>query len=76
MLTHIDIKNFVLIEHLALDLNSGLTVITGETGAGKSIIMDAIELALGQRADNLTVRQGADQCEITVFLICIMFLPH
>lgn len=67
MLTHIDIKNFVLIEHLALELNSGLTVITGETGAGKSIIMDAIELALGQRADNLTVRQGADQCEITVF---------
>jgi DNA repair protein RecN (Recombination protein N) len=66
MLTHIDIKNFVLIEQLSLDLNAGLTVITGETGAGKSIIMDAIELALGQRADNLTVRQGADQCEITL----------
>lgn len=66
MLTHIDIKNFVLIDHLALDLNAGLTVITGETGAGKSIIMDAIELALGQRADNMTVRQGADQCEITL----------
>ena len=66
MLTHIDIKNFVLIDHLALDLNAGLTVITGETGAGKSIIMDAIELALGQRADNLTVRQGTDQCEITL----------
>lgn len=67
MLTHIDIKNFVLIDQLALDLNGGLTVITGETGAGKSIIMDAIELALGQRADSMTVRQGADQCEITVF---------
>jgi len=66
MLTHIDIKNFVLIEQLSLDLNAGLTVITGETGAGKSIIMDAIELALGQRADNSTVRQGADQCEITL----------
>jgi DNA repair protein RecN (Recombination protein N) len=66
MLTHIDIKNFVLIDHLTLDLNAGLTVITGETGAGKSIIMDAIELALGQRADSMTVRQGADQCEITL----------
>jgi DNA repair protein RecN (Recombination protein N) len=66
MLTHIDIKNFVLIDHLALDLNAGLTVITGETGAGKSIIMDAIELALGQRADSMTVRQGTEQCEITL----------
>ncbi len=67
MLTHIDIKNFVLIEKLSLDLNAGLTVITGETGAGKSIIMDAIELALGKRAEAMTVRQGADQCEITLF---------
>ncbi len=66
MLTHIDIKNFVLIDHLSLDLNSGLTVITGETGAGKSIILDAIELALGQRAENMIVRRGSDQCEITL----------
>lgn len=66
MLTHIDIKNFVLIDHLSLDLHTGLTVVTGETGAGKSIILDAIELALGQRADNMIVRQGSDQCEITL----------
>lgn len=66
MLNHIDIKNFVLIDHLSLDLHSGLTTITGETGAGKSIILDAIELALGQRAENMIVRQGAEQCEITL----------
>lgn len=71
MLTHIDIKNFVLIDHLSLDLHSGLTVVTGETGAGKSIILDAIELALGQRADNMIVRQGHDQCEITLLFSII-----
>jgi DNA repair protein RecN (Recombination protein N) len=64
MLTHLFIKNFTLIDTLDLPLHAGMTVITGETGAGKSIILDALSLALGARADNTFVRQGDDRCEI------------
>ncbi len=66
MLTHITINNFVLIDHLAIDLARGLTIITGETGAGKSIIMDALELALGNRTEGDVVRQGCERAEIAV----------
>ena len=66
MLTYINIKNFAIIKELELDLQSEMTVVTGETGAGKSIIIDTIELALGARADASLVRSGAQRCEITL----------
>lgn len=65
MLTHIHIKNFTIIDELTLDLRSGLTVLTGETGAGKSIWIDALTLALGERADSRCIRPQSTRCEIT-----------
>jgi DNA repair protein RecN (Recombination protein N) len=65
MLTHLQIKNFTIIDELKLDFHSGMTVLTGETGAGKSIIIDSLELALGERADSNIVRHGCSRCEIT-----------
>jgi len=64
MLTHINISNFAIVEQLDLDIPNKLTVITGETGAGKSIMIDALGLALGDRADSGSVRHGADKAEI------------
>ena len=64
MLTSLNIKNIVLIEHLSLSLTSGLTVLTGETGAGKSILLDSLGLALGKRADIGLIRQGCDQGQV------------
>lgn len=64
MLRHLYIKNFTLIDTLDIDLYSGFSVITGETGAGKSIILGAIALLLGQRADSKTIKSGADKCVI------------
>jgi len=66
MLTHIDIQNFVLVDKLTLDFATGLHVLTGETGAGKSIWVDAMSLALGGRADAGVIRQGQTRCDITV----------
>ena len=62
MLKRLYIKNFTLIDTLDIDLYDGFSVITGETGAGKSIILGAIGLLLGQRADSKTIKQGADRC--------------
>lgn len=64
MLKHLYIKNFTLIDVLDIELYPGFSVITGETGAGKSIILGAIGLLLGQRADSKTVKQGCDKCVI------------
>ncbi len=64
MLTHLYIKNFTLIDELDIKFRSGFSVITGETGAGKSIILGAIGLLLGQRADLKSIKQGADKCVI------------
>ena len=64
MLKHLYIKNFTLIEELNIELFQGFSVITGETGAGKSIILGAIALLLGQRADSKTIKAGADKCVI------------
>ncbi len=66
MLTHIHIWNFAIVEQLDLELEAGLTVLTGETGAGKSILLDALNLALGDRADTSVIRHGADKAEISV----------
>lgn len=65
MLTHIHITNFTIIDKLELTLQPGMTVLTGETGAGKSIIIDALGLVLGGRADSSLVRHGAERCNIT-----------
>ena len=64
MLKHLYIKNFTLIDELDIELHQGFSVMTGETGAGKSIILGAIGLLLGQRADSKAIKQGADRCVI------------
>ncbi len=65
MLTHIAIRDIVLIERLELAFEPGLSVLTGETGAGKSILLDALSLALGARGDAALVRHGAEQGQVT-----------
>ena len=64
MLKQLYIRNFTLIDLLDIEFRPGFSVITGETGAGKSIILGAIGLLLGQRADSRTLKQGADKCVI------------
>lgn len=66
MLTHIHIWNFAIVEALDIELESGLSVLTGETGAGKSILLDALSLALGDRADSSVIRHGQSRAEISV----------
>jgi len=66
MLSHIHLKNFAIVENLDLELKPGMTALTGETGAGKSILIDAIGLVLGDRADSGVVRHGTDKAEITL----------
>lgn len=65
MLTHLNIQNFTLVDRLDLDIKPGMTVITGETGAGKSIVLDALALTLGDRAEADRVRTGASRADIT-----------
>ena len=64
MLKQLYIKNYALIDHLDIELYPGFSVITGETGAGKSIILGAIGLLLGQRADSKSIKAGAEKCII------------
>ena len=65
MLREITIKDFAIVDSLTVELESGMTVITGETGAGKSIMLDALGLCLGDRADTRTVRPGAKKADIS-----------
>jgi DNA repair protein RecN (Recombination protein N) len=69
-LTHITLRDFVIVRELELDLNTGFGVLTGETGAGKSILIDALQLVLGARAEASVVREGASRCEV-----CAEFEP-
>ena len=64
MLKQLYIKNFALIDSLDMDFYPGFSVITGETGAGKSIILGAINLLLGQRAESKYIKKGSDKCVI------------
>jgi DNA repair protein RecN (Recombination protein N) len=64
MLTTLRIKNLALVADLTLELQPGLNVITGETGAGKSILIGALNLVLGERADRTLIRSGADNCSV------------
>ena len=68
MLTTLRIKNLALVADLTLELRPGLNVITGETGAGKSVILGALNLVLGQRADRGAIRSGADGCTVEAVL--------
>ena len=65
MLTHLTIHNFTLVDHLELELKPGMTAITGETGAGKSILLDALGQTLGDRAEGERVRSGASKADIS-----------
>jgi DNA repair protein RecN (Recombination protein N) len=67
MLTYISVKNFAVVKNVEIDINHGLTVVTGETGAGKSIAIDALSLCLGARADANSVRPGAEKAEIVAY---------
>jgi DNA repair protein RecN (Recombination protein N) len=64
MLTHLQLRDFVLVDHAELELKPGLTALTGETGAGKSIVVDALLLLAGGRAGSDVVRQGAERAEV------------
>lgn len=64
MLIHLSVHNYAIVEHLDLELKRGMSVISGETGAGKSIMLDALGLTLGDRADSSVVRIGADKADI------------
>ena len=64
MLLHLSIRNFAVVKSLDIDLAQGMTAVTGETGAGKSISVDALGLCLGDRAEAGFVRSGADKAEI------------
>ena len=65
MLQTLALRNFVIVDELELDFSSGFTVLTGETGAGKSILLDALGLVLGERADSSQIREGSQRAEIT-----------
>lgn len=64
MLVHLSVDNYAIAEHIEAEFDGGMTVLTGETGAGKSILLDALGLALGDRADAAVVRHGAERAEI------------
>ena len=66
MLLNLSIRDFVLVDRLELEFGPGFAVLTGETGAGKSILLDALQLALGERADPSVVRDGTERAEIAV----------
>ncbi len=65
MLRHLHIRNFAIVDSLEIDFRSGMSVLSGETGAGKSILLDALGLTLGDRADSSVLRHGSDRAEIS-----------
>jgi DNA repair protein RecN (Recombination protein N) len=65
MLQTISLRDFVIVDQLELDFSAGFTVLTGETGAGKSILLDALSLVLGERADSSQIREGSNRAEIS-----------
>jgi DNA repair protein RecN (Recombination protein N) len=77
MLQTISLRDFVIVDQLELDFSTGFTVLTGETGAGKSILLDALSLVLGERADSSQIREGCSRAEISaLFRIDFDQLKH
>ncbi|CAM3729899.1 DNA repair protein RecN [Polynucleobacter brandtiae] len=77
MLQTLTLRDFVIVDQLELDFSSGFTVLTGETGAGKSILLDALGLVLGERADSSQIREGSNRTEISaLFSIDATQLDH
>ncbi|WP_114653935.1 DNA repair protein RecN [Polynucleobacter necessarius] len=77
MLQTLSLRDFVIVDQLELDLSSGFTVLTGETGAGKSILLDALSLVLGERADSSQIRVGCNRAEISaLFRIDLQQIQH
>src|SRR5580693_6877287 len=68
MLQSLRIRNLALLEEVELDFEPGFTVVTGETGAGKSILLGALSLLAGERADKAIIREGASACEVEASL--------
>ena len=68
MLQSLRIRNLALLDEVALDFEAGFTAVTGETGAGKSILLGGLGLLAGERADKTVIRQGADACEVEASL--------
>src|SRR5450432_3677249 len=68
MLQSLRIKNLALLEEVSLDFEPGFTAVTGETGAGKSILLGALSLLAGERSDKTVIRQGAASCEVEAAL--------
>ena len=68
MLKNLEISNFVFVENLSLEFASGFNIFSGETGSGKSIIVDALAILLGKRANLMKIREGCDQAVISAFL--------
>jgi len=75
MLSLISVRNYAVIDEVEVELEPGLSIMTGETGAGKSILVDALGLALGDRADTGAVRHGAERAEISVLFECVANHP-
>ncbi len=75
MITHLAVRDFAIVSELELELGPGMTVLTGETGAGKSILVDAVSLALGERGNAHMVRQGASRAEVSA-TFDLSTLPH
>ena len=65
MLTHIHVRNLAIVDEIEVELTTGMTTLTGETGAGKSILVDALGLVLGDRADTAVIRQDCERAEIS-----------
>ena len=65
MLTHIHVRNLAIVDEIEVELTAGMTTLTGETGAGKSILVDALGLVLGDRADSTVIRHGCERAEIS-----------
>ncbi|QWD94287.1 DNA repair protein RecN [Polynucleobacter sp. MG-Unter2-18] len=77
MLQTLSLRDFVIVDQLELDFSSGFTVLTGETGAGKSILLDALALVLGERADSSQIREGCSRAEISaLFRIDAQQIKH
>ena len=71
MLQSLRIRNLALLEEVSLDFEAGFTAVTGETGAGKSILLGALSLLAGERADKTVIRQGAPACEVEAALFFV-----